>query len=223
MAARSSRASVCTRRCSIRTVRLKADATYWWYVVSGFSRTVARPEGRALHVSSHLVTLLASLVVAAAVAWAALYIAGELRAAREEASRERASALLALFAPAIADAQRDPRAFLVWQPIASIVRQLFPTDAAALDRAAGGRFPFTTEQIQNAHAQWTADWLAWERTHDAEYKRKAAAASARLAAGGDAATIRGELDAIEQEKLDLYQRRYTEYVRIGKALQSLNA
>src|SRR5207253_4306835 len=143
-------------------------------------------------------------IVTAAIVWAALQIVTELRAAREQAARRRTAALVALFAPALAEAQRDPRAFLVWQPIASIVRQLFPADAAELDRAAGGRFPFTAEQIQNAHAQWTADWLAWERTHDAEYKRKAAAASASLAAG-DAATIRRKLDAIEQEQLDLYQ------------------
>jgi hypothetical protein len=167
------------------------------------------------------VILVAALIVAAAVAWAALQVVAELRAAREEAARRRTVALLALFAPAIADAQRDPRAFLVWQPIASIMRQLFPPDAAALDRAAGGRFPFTTEQIQNAHSQWTADWLAWERTHDAIYKGRAAAASAALASGGDPAAVRGELDVIEQEKLDQYQRRYAEYVRIAKALQSL--
>jgi hypothetical protein len=171
--------------------------------------------------STPAVIILASLIVAAAIAWAALRIVAELRAGREETARARTAALLALFAPGVADAQRDPRGFLVWQPIAAIARRLFPSEAAALDGAAGGRFPFTVEQIQNAHAQWTAEWLAWERAHDAIYKRKAAVASAALGAGGDPSTIRGELDAIEQEKLDLYQRRYTEYVRVGKALQSL--
>ena len=122
--------------------------------------------------------ILASLIVAAAIAWAALHIVAELRAGREETARARTAALLALFAPGVADAQRDPRGFLVWQPIAAIARQLFPSEAAALDRAAGGRFPFTVEQIQSAHAQWTADWLAWERAHDAIYKRKASVASA---------------------------------------------
>ena len=162
--------------------------------------------------------VLASLIVAAAIAWGALQIVKELQAAREEAARARTAALLALFAPALADTERDPRAFLVWQPIAAIARQLLPAEAAELDRAAGGRFPFTVQQIQSAHGLWTADWLAWERSHDAIYKRKAAVASA---AGGDAASLRGELDAIEQEKLDLYQRRYAEYVRIAKALQAL--
>jgi len=162
--------------------------------------------------------IVAALIVAGAVAWAAVQIAAELRAARQDAARTRAAALVALFAPGLADAQRDPRAFLVWQPLAAIARQLFPAEAADLDKAAGRRFPFTPEQIQSAHSQWTADWLAWERTHDALYKRKAAAASA---SGGDPAALRGELESIEQEKLDLYQRRYAEYVRVGKALQSL--
>ncbi len=40
------------------------------------------------------------------------------------------------------------------------------------------RFPFGPDQIQNAHARWTADWLAWELVHDTEYKLKAAAAEA---------------------------------------------
>jgi hypothetical protein len=168
-----------------------------------------------------MVTLLASLVVAAAVAWAALHIAGELRAARDEASRERASALLALFAPAIAAAQADPRAYLIWQPIATIARQMFPAESAALDRAARRTFPFTSDQIQAAHAQWTADWLAWERTHDAEYKFKAVQAAAELAAAGNSDVARGKVDAIEREKLDLYQRRYADYVRTAKALHAL--
>jgi hypothetical protein len=165
--------------------------------------------------------VLASLIVAASVAWAARQIASELRAAREEAAHGRTIRLLALFAPGRSAAQTDPRALLVWQPIAAIARRLFPDAAASLDRASGGTFPFTPEQIQAAHAQWTADWLAWERTHDAEYKLKAAQASAELAASGSSDVSRGKVDAIESEKLDLYQRRYAEYVRVSKALQSL--
>ena len=165
--------------------------------------------------------LLASLIVAAAVAWSALQIVAELRAVREEASRARAAALLALLAQGIAATRADPRAFLIWQPIAKIARQMFPAESAALDRAAGGTFPFTPEQIQAAHAQWTADWLAWERTHDAEYKLKAAHAAAELSASGASDVARGKVDAIEREKLDLYQRRYADYVRTAKALQAL--
>ena len=126
--------------------------------------------------------VLGALIVAAVVAWAASQIVAELRAAREEAARARAAALLELFAPALTAAQRDPRAYLVWQPLATIARQMFPVESAALDRAAGGIFPFTTAQLQAAHAQWTADWLAWERTHDGDYKLKAVAATEELAA-----------------------------------------
>ena len=165
--------------------------------------------------------LLASLIVAVSVLWAARLVAEEVRAARDAASRGRAAALLDLFAPAIAAADRDPRAYLVWQPIAKIARQLFPDEAAALDRAAGGAFPFAPERVQAAHAQWTADWLAWERAHDAEYKLKAAVAAAELAAAGDSQVARGKADAVEREKLDLYQRKYAEYVRVAKALQGL--
>jgi hypothetical protein len=169
------------------------------------------------------VIILASLIVAAAVLWAARLVAAEIRAAREAASRARAAALLDLFAPAIAAADRDPRAYLVWQPIARIARQLFPDEAAALDRAAGGAFPFSPDRLQAAHAQWTADWLAWERAHDAEYKLKAAAAAAELAAARDSEVARGKADAVEREKLDLYQRKYAEYVRVAKALQALQS
>ena len=165
--------------------------------------------------------LLASIIVAAAVAWAAWQIAMELRAAREESARTRAAALLDLFAPALTAAQQDPRAYLIWQPLAVIARQLFPAESAALDRAAGGTFPFTTAQVQAAHAQWTADWLAWERTHDADYKLKAVAAMEELAAAGGSAAARGRVEAVERDKIDLYQRRYSDYVRVAKALQSL--
>ena len=166
--------------------------------------------------------LVAALIVAGALWWTAQQIIGEVRAARDEAARARTLALVGLFAPAIEAAQADPRALLVWQPLAKIARQLYPAECAAIDRAAGGAFPFTSEQVQAAHAQWSADWLAWERTHDAEYKLKAAAAEQELVAAGGAATHRARLDAIESEKLDLYQRRYSEYVRVAKALQALS-
>ena len=165
--------------------------------------------------------VLGALIVAAVVAWAASRIVAELRAAREEAARARTAALLELFAPALTAAQRDPRAYLVWQPLATIARQMFPVESAALDRAAGGTFPFTTAQLQAAHAQWTADWLSWERTHDADYKLKAVAATEELAAACGSAAARGKLEAVEREKIDLYQRRYSEYIRVAKALQSL--
>jgi hypothetical protein len=165
--------------------------------------------------------LLASIIVAAAVAWAALHVGAELRTAREARARADAAALLTLFAPALVAAQSDPRAYLAWQPIVAAARQLFPEQSAALDKASGGTFPFTAAQIQAAHAQWTTDWLAWERAHDAEYKVKAAEAHAALAASSGSDAARGRVDAVEREKLDLYQRRYAEYVRVAKGLQSL--
>jgi hypothetical protein len=166
--------------------------------------------------------LLAALIVAGVVWLVAQMIVAEMRATREEAVGARTLAIVELFAPALAAAQADPRALLVWQPIATITRQLFPVESAAVDRASGGAFPFTAAHAQAAHAQWTADWLAWERTHDAEYKLKAAAAEQALVEAGGVATHRARLDAIESEKLDLYQRRYSEYVRIAKALQALS-
>ena len=48
----------------------------------------------------------------------------------------------------------------------------------------------------------------------------ACAGRAPLAAG-DSAMVRAHLEAVEREKLDLYQRRYQEYVQVAKALQSL--
>jgi hypothetical protein len=165
--------------------------------------------------------ILGALIVAAALWWASQQIVGEMRAAREEASRSRTLALLELFAPALRDAQRDPRALLVWQPLAKMVRALYPLECSTLDRASGAPFPFTPDHVQAAHALWTTDWLAWERTHDAEYKLKAAVVEQELAAAGASPVLRGKLDAVEREKLDLYQRRYSEYVRIAKALQAL--
>jgi hypothetical protein len=170
-----------------------------------------------------LIVLLSALIVAAAIWWATLQIVVELRASRDEAVRARTLAVVQLLTPAVGAGHADPRALLAWQPIARVARQLFPSEYAAIDSAAGGAFPFNADQAQAAHAQWTADWLAWERTHDSEYKLKAAAAEQDLDASGGSALLRAKLDAIESEKLDLYQRRYAEYVRVAKALQALTA
>lgn len=171
--------------------------------------------------------VLSALIVAGVIYWATLQIVAEMRAARDDAARGRALALAELFAPAQGAVERDPRALLTWHPLAQIVRQLFPADLAGLDRAAGGTFPFTREQIQSAHAQWTADWLGWERAHDAEYKLKAASVERELAleanAGSGSTVARARLEAVEREKLDLYQRRYQDYVRVAKALQALTS
>ena len=126
-----------------------------------------------------LILLLSAAIVVAAVLIGAAQIVREMRAAREQAAHSRGLAIVQLFAPALAAVQDDPRALLVWQPLARAVRQLFPLESAAIDRASGGAFPFGREMMTAAHARWTSDWLAWERTHDTEYKLKAA-----VAAGG---------------------------------------
>ena len=167
--------------------------------------------------------LIAAVIVAGAIAWAGWQVVAELRAARGSSSAgDRIATLLTLFAPALTATQQDPRAFLVWQPMATAARRLFPEEFASLDRATGGTFPFSRDRIEAAHSQWTADWLAWELAHDTEYKLKAAIAEHELAvAPGGTAPARARLDAIEREKLDLYQRRYADYVRTAKALQAL--
>ena len=164
---------------------------------------------------------IAAAIVAAAIVWAAYALVSELRVVRTEATRSRALAVLQTFSAGIAAAHTDPRALMTWVPLARAARQLLPAEFAQLDAAAGGSFPFSAERIQAAHAQWTAEWLAWERTHDAEYKLKAVVLERELAAG-ESAIARARLEAVEREKLDLYQRRYQEYVQVAKALQSLS-
>lgn len=153
--------------------------------------------------------------------WALWRLVAAVCLARHEESRDRTLRLLALFAPGVAAAAEDPRALLSWQAIAVTARSLFPGESSALDRACGARFPFSAEQIQSAHARWTAEWLAWEQTHDSEYKLKAAEIEATLRVSQAPSLDRARLEAVERQKLDRYQRRYEEYVRVGKALQAL--
>jgi hypothetical protein len=164
-----------------------------------------------------MTTFLAAILIAAAITVSVAQIVTEARAAREEARRARTLSIAALFGPAVAAVQDDPKVLLVWQPLASAIRRLFPEECAALDTAAGSSFPFNADAIATAHARWTADWLAWELTHDATYKLKTAEAEAQT----DTPEGRARLDAIEREKLGIYQRRYEEYIRVAKALQKL--
>jgi len=145
---------------------------------------------------------------------------------RLEARRrdETLRGMLDLFAPAVGRIREDPRQLLVWQPLASVSRHLFPDAFEALDRAHGDTFPFTNEQIQAAHARWTAEWLAWERTHDLDYKLRASEAERDLEAHAqvDTSIARARLAAIEREALERYQERYEEYVKVAKALSALD-
>ena len=165
-----------------------------------------------------MLPLLSAIIVAAAVLWAGQRIAGALRSGRDDG---QSVTLLTVFAPAVAAAVSDPRAVLAWQPLAAAARTLYPKEFADLDRAFGSTFPFSTDAIERAHARWTADWLAWERRHDADFKLKAATVEHEL--GGEVNSLfgRARLDAVEREKLDLYQQHYEEYTRIAKGLQAL--
>lgn len=127
------------------------------------------------------------------------------------------------FAPALKAATRDPRALVVWAPLARAARQACPELFSQLDALWGDTFPLSARQIEEAHARWSAEWLAWERRHDARYKLRAAAIAAALERAGDAAApvVRARLEALEQEKLERYQRRYEDYVRVSKALAAL--
>jgi len=145
----------------------------------------------------------------------------------EAIEKQRRSAIiqqqLATFAPAAAAVQEDPRQLLVWYPLAQTSRKLFPDAFAELDRAAGGTFPFTKEQLSAAHAKCTSDWLAWENAHDAEYSLKAAEVQNEIDRAGHSASLaspllRTRLAAVEQQKLDRYQRRYEEYIKTAKAI-----
>ncbi len=151
---------------------------------------------------------------------AAGLLLSELRRRRQEAALLH---LLATFGPAVAAGQTDPERFVAWCAAARTARALFPEAFARLDAASGGQYPFSREAVEAAHARWTADWLAWERQHDLEYKERAAAAEAALeeAAGDAAEALRARLAAVNQEKLQTYQDRYARYVRVGKAIAAL--
>ena len=168
-----------------------------------------------------MLLILSALIVAGALIWVGLQVGSELRAARADAARERLLQLMTLLAPALGAAAADPRALLVWQPLAASARKMFPAEFAAIDAAVGAAFPFSRDELQAAHDRWTTEWLTWERTHDAESKLKAAAAETELTVSGGAPLMRARLEAVEREKLELYQRRYEEYVRAAKALQAL--
>jgi hypothetical protein len=166
-------------------------------------------------------SMLVMLVTTVAVIIATLAL---WRLAKTAERRRRDTAvqqLLAVFGPAAAAAQQDPRQLLSWYPMAQNSRKLFPEAFAELDRAFGGTFPFTKDQIQAAHARWSSNWLAWERAHDAEFSLKTAEVQEEIARGGQATPLlRTRLAAVEQEKLERYQQRYEEYIKTAKALAS---
>ena len=70
---------------------------------------------------------------------------------------------------------------------------------------------------------WSPQWLAWEREHDLEYKRRATELEVELEGASPvrSTVLRARLAEVEQEKLLRYQERYEEYVRVGKAIGDL--
>jgi hypothetical protein len=157
------------------------------------------------------------LLAAAGLAYVLWRIADELRRTRHQAALQQ---LVATFAPAAAAGQQDPKQIVLWYPLAQASRKLFPEAFRDLDAAAGGAFPFTKDQVKAAHSRWTADWLAWERAHDAEYSVKAAQVQDEIdrAQGLASPLLRTRLAAVEQQKLERYQQRYEEYIKTAKAL-----
>ena len=166
-----------------------------------------------------MLSILGALIVAGAVVWAGQRLAGVIR--RPAGEDRQSAALLTLFGPAVAASIDDPKAVLAWQPLAVTARALYPKAFADLDREFGSTFPFSPETIERAHARWTADWLAWESRHDTEFKLKIATVEHELGADAHSTYGRARLDAVEREKLDLYQQHYEEYTRIAKGLQAL--
>ena len=77
--------------------------------------------------------------------------------------------------------------------------------------------------VEDAHAKWTAEWLAWEHHHDADFRKRTSVLEAELQAAGQEHTPDGHarIAALEDEKLQSYQRRYEEYVQVGKGLTDL--
>jgi hypothetical protein len=162
-----------------------------------------------------------TLLAAAALAYVLWRIGDELRRTRHQATVQQ---LLAAFAPAAAAGQQDPRQIVIWYPLAQASRKIFPEAFAELDAAAGGAFPFTKEHLKAAHSRWTADWLAWERAHDAEYSVKSAQVQDEIdrTQGQASPLLRTRLAAVEQQKLERYQQRYEEYIKTAKALAALS-
>ena len=109
-------------------------------------------------------------------------------------------------------------------PAVGAARKCFPEAFSRLEGDGSPGFPFSDSDIETTLERWTADWLEWEQEHESNYQRKVAAIDAALEGGvpeSKAVVLRTELQVVEQEKLDSYQRRYSEYVGISRALQQL--
>ena len=164
--------------------------------------------------------MLMSAMLAVTVAILGLLILVELRKQRKDA---QVLGLLSTFASTAKEVRSDPRLLLVHYPVVVAARRCFPDAFSALEEPQSKSFPLGSLEIEEAHARWTAEWLEWERSHESEYQRKAAVLNSELVNTTDARmpALRAELEAVEQQKLDLYQHRYEEYVGVSRALAKL--
>ncbi len=164
---------------------------------------------------------IALAAVAAAIVYGAVLVSKALGGRRRDAQMLE---LLALFGPACERAHADPRALLAWYPVAAAARRAFPAAVAALDGGGEARFPFSAADLEAAHAQWSTDWLDWERRHDARHRARREAVEAELGQATDetASPLRARLETLERQRLEQYQRRYEEYARVSRALRQLS-
>ena len=152
----------------------------------------------------------------------ALVVVAE-RARRDRRRQHQESLTVVLLTSLAPNAARgEPRELLAWRPTADAARRMFPDAVRDIEQRTGEAFPFSHDAIDDAHARWTAEWLVWERRHDIEFKQRASALEAELRdAGGSTPAGRARLAALEDEKLQAYQQRYEEYVRVGNGLTAL--
>lgn len=144
------------------------------------------------------------------------------RRVRKQEHQEQLMAVL-LTGSAAAIARAEPRELLAWQATAKTARRLFPDIVAEIESKGGESFPIPIKVMEDAHAKWTAEWLAWECHHDADFRKRSSVLEAELQRAGQEHTPDGHarIAALEDEKLQSYQRRYEEYVQVGKKLTDL--
>ena len=145
--------------------------------------------------------------------------------ARREHRRQHGERLIALLLASVgpAVARADGRELLGWRRVAAALRGLLPEAVREIERRSGESFPFPRKVVEDAHARWTAEWLAWERAHDIRFRQRTSALEAELRESGESGTASGQarLAALDDEKLQAYQRRYEEHVRVGRELEAL--
>ena len=132
------------------------------------------------------------------------------RRVRKQEHKEQLMAVL-LTASAAAIARAEPRELLAWQSTAKTARRLFPDIVAEIESKGGESFPIPKKVVEDAHAKWTAEWLAWEHHHDADFRKRTSVLEAELQAGGQEHTPDGHarIAALEDEKLQSYHKIYT--------------